>query len=117
MTARHVLSFPMKEGRFNFRVAGIIIADGHVLICREDEDLSLIHISEPTRQEAISYAVFDQLEMMYAEIAQKFGPAPLEELEISRVIDIAGEIRVFVIDADRKTMRAHAPRSSWTTWA
>lgn len=38
MTARHVLSFPMKEGRFNFRVAGIIIADGHVLICREDDD-------------------------------------------------------------------------------
>lgn len=38
MTARHVLSFPMKEGRFNFRVAGIIIAHGHVLICREDDD-------------------------------------------------------------------------------
>lgn len=38
MTARHVLSFPMQEGRFNFRVAGIIIADGHVLICREDDD-------------------------------------------------------------------------------
>lgn len=38
MTARHVLSFPMKEGRFNFRVAGIIIADGHVLICCEDQD-------------------------------------------------------------------------------
>ncbi|KQN77302.1 hypothetical protein ASE94_17550 [Devosia sp. Leaf64] len=28
----------MKEGRFNFRVAGIIIAEGHVLICREDDD-------------------------------------------------------------------------------
>lgn len=38
MSARHVLSFPLKEGRFNFRVAGIIIADGHVLICREDDD-------------------------------------------------------------------------------
>lgn len=38
MTARHVLSFPMKEGRFNFRVAGIIVAEGHVLICREDDD-------------------------------------------------------------------------------
>lgn len=38
MTARHVLSFPIGEGRFNFRVAGIIIADGHVLICREDDD-------------------------------------------------------------------------------
>lgn len=38
MTARHVLSFPMKEGRFNFRVAGMILANGHVLVCREDED-------------------------------------------------------------------------------
>lgn len=38
MTARHVLSFPMQEGRFNFRVAAIIIAEGHVLICREDDD-------------------------------------------------------------------------------
>lgn len=38
MTARHVLSFPMTEGRFNFRVAGIILADGHVLVCREDDD-------------------------------------------------------------------------------
>ncbi|MBN9335707.1 NUDIX domain-containing protein, partial [Devosia sp.] len=38
MTARHVLSFPMEEGRFNYRVAGIIVADGHVLICREDDD-------------------------------------------------------------------------------
>lgn len=38
MTARHVISFPMPEGRFNFRVAGIMIAEGHVLICREDDD-------------------------------------------------------------------------------
>ncbi len=38
MTARHVLSFPMKEGRFNFRVAGIVIAESHLLICREDDD-------------------------------------------------------------------------------
>lgn len=38
MNARHVLSFPLKEGRFNFRVAGIIVADGHVLVCREDDD-------------------------------------------------------------------------------
>lgn len=38
MTARHVLSFPLPEGRFNFRVAAIIIADEHVLICREGDD-------------------------------------------------------------------------------
>jgi ADP-ribose pyrophosphatase YjhB (NUDIX family) len=38
VTARHVLSFSIGEGRFNFRVAGIIMADDHVLICREDDD-------------------------------------------------------------------------------
>jgi ADP-ribose pyrophosphatase YjhB (NUDIX family) len=38
VTARHVLSFPIGEGRFNFRVAGIVLAGDHVLICREDDD-------------------------------------------------------------------------------
>ena len=38
MSARHVISFPIEGQRFNFRVAGIMIADGHVLICREDDD-------------------------------------------------------------------------------
>jgi 8-oxo-dGTP pyrophosphatase MutT (NUDIX family) len=38
MSARHVISFPIKGQRFNFRVAGIIVADGHVLVCREDDD-------------------------------------------------------------------------------
>lgn len=38
MSARHVISFPIQGQRFNFRVAGIIIADGHVLVCREDDD-------------------------------------------------------------------------------
>ena len=38
MTSRQVLSFPLPHGRFNFRVAGVIITDGHVLICREDDD-------------------------------------------------------------------------------
>lgn len=38
MTDRHVLSFPIKGQRFNYRVAAIIITDGQVLICREDED-------------------------------------------------------------------------------
>jgi ADP-ribose pyrophosphatase YjhB (NUDIX family) len=38
MSARHVISFPIEGQRFNFRVAGIIIADGHILICREDDD-------------------------------------------------------------------------------
>lgn len=38
MSARHVISFPIEGQRFNFRVAGVIIVDGHVLVCREDDD-------------------------------------------------------------------------------
>ena len=38
MSARHVLSFPIGGQRFNYRVAAVIIVDGHVLVCREDED-------------------------------------------------------------------------------
>jgi 8-oxo-dGTP pyrophosphatase MutT (NUDIX family) len=38
MSARHVISFPIEGQRFNYRVAAIIIADGHVLVCREDDD-------------------------------------------------------------------------------
>lgn len=38
MSGRHVISFPIEGQRFNFRVAGIIIVDGHVLVCREDDD-------------------------------------------------------------------------------
>ena len=35
---RHMISFPVDGQRFNFRVAAIVIADGHVLICDEDDD-------------------------------------------------------------------------------
>ncbi len=38
MSARHVISFPIEGQRFNYRVAGIIIMNGHVLVCREDDD-------------------------------------------------------------------------------
>jgi 8-oxo-dGTP pyrophosphatase MutT (NUDIX family) len=38
MTSRHVISFPIEGQRFNYRVAAIIIAGRHVLVCREDED-------------------------------------------------------------------------------
>lgn len=38
MSARHIISFPIGGQRFNYRVAGIMIVDGHVLICREDDD-------------------------------------------------------------------------------
>ena len=38
MNARHVISFPIDGQRFNFRVAGVIIVEGHVLVCREDDD-------------------------------------------------------------------------------
>jgi hypothetical protein len=31
VTERHVLSFPVGRQRFNYRVAAVIIADGHVL--------------------------------------------------------------------------------------
>jgi 8-oxo-dGTP pyrophosphatase MutT (NUDIX family) len=35
---RTILSFPAGGTRFNYRVAGIAIRDGHVLVCREDDD-------------------------------------------------------------------------------
>ncbi len=38
MSERHVLSFPIGGQRFNYRVAAVIIADGHVLVSREDDD-------------------------------------------------------------------------------
>lgn len=38
MSGRHVISFPIEGQRFNFRVAGIVLVDGHVLVCREDDD-------------------------------------------------------------------------------
>jgi ADP-ribose pyrophosphatase YjhB (NUDIX family) len=38
MTGRHLLSFPIGSQRFNYRVAAVIIVDGHVLVCREDDD-------------------------------------------------------------------------------
>lgn len=36
--ARTILSFPVGGTRFNYRVAGAAIRDGHVLVCREDDD-------------------------------------------------------------------------------
>ena len=38
MSGRHVLSFPIEGRRFNYRVAAVIVVDGHVLVCREDDD-------------------------------------------------------------------------------
>ena len=35
---RHMLSFPIDGQRFNYRVAAVIIVDGHVLICDENDD-------------------------------------------------------------------------------
>lgn len=35
---RQMLSFSIDGQRFNFRVAAVIIVDGHVLICDEDDD-------------------------------------------------------------------------------
>src|SRR5690606_22231845 len=36
--ARHMLSFAIGTQRFNYRVAAVIIRDGHVLVAREDDD-------------------------------------------------------------------------------
>lgn len=38
MSERIILSFPVGGTRFNYRVAGVAIRDGHVLVCREDDD-------------------------------------------------------------------------------
>ena len=35
---RHIISFPIEGRRFNYRVAAVIIVEGHVLICDEDDD-------------------------------------------------------------------------------
>src|SRR6185437_3753010 len=37
-TERTMLSFVVGATRFNYRVAGIAIREGHVLTCREDDD-------------------------------------------------------------------------------
>ena len=38
MSERTILSFAANGTRFNYRVAGAAIRDGHVLVCREDHD-------------------------------------------------------------------------------
>ena len=38
MSGRQILSFPMEGRRFNYRVAAVIVVDGHVLASREDDD-------------------------------------------------------------------------------
>jgi 8-oxo-dGTP pyrophosphatase MutT (NUDIX family) len=38
MSGRQILSFPFGGRRFNYRVAAVIIVDGHVLASREDDD-------------------------------------------------------------------------------
>jgi 8-oxo-dGTP pyrophosphatase MutT (NUDIX family) len=35
---RQMISFPVGDQRFNYRVAAVIVADGHVLICDENDD-------------------------------------------------------------------------------
>ena len=38
MSERILLSFPVGGTCFNYRVAGVAMRDGHVLVCREDDD-------------------------------------------------------------------------------
>lgn len=53
--SRHVISFPIEGQRFNYRVAAIVIADGHALVCREDDDTytmlpgGRVELGEPSR--------------------------------------------------------------------
>jgi ADP-ribose pyrophosphatase YjhB (NUDIX family) len=55
VSARHILSFPIEGSRFNYRVAAIIIVDGHVLVDREDDDAYVmlpggrVELGEPSR--------------------------------------------------------------------
>lgn len=52
---RHVISFPIEGQRFNYRVAAIVMVDGHVLVCREDDDTytmlpgGRVELGEPSR--------------------------------------------------------------------
>lgn len=36
--SRQVISFPIEGTTFNYRVAAVIVVDGYVLVCREDDD-------------------------------------------------------------------------------
>jgi ADP-ribose pyrophosphatase YjhB (NUDIX family) len=38
MSERHMLSFSVAGQRYNYRVAGVAIRDGHIVVCREDDD-------------------------------------------------------------------------------
>ncbi len=55
--------------------------------------------------EALRATFGEDRPVMNAERAQKFGAAALQEAQIGRVIDDAGEIRVLIIDAEVETMR------------
>ena len=56
--------------------------------------------------------VLHQLEMMHPALAQELGPRPLEEVQIRRMVDIAGKVRVLVVDADGERMAAHSASAS-----
>ena len=36
--ARQMISFTVASGRFNYRVAAVALREGHVLVCRADDD-------------------------------------------------------------------------------
>jgi len=42
MTDRTMVHFPVGDRLFNYRVAGLVISDGHVLTCREDDHAYLM---------------------------------------------------------------------------
>src|SRR5690606_8022499 len=59
-------------------------------------------------------ALRGQFGMVDTLVAQEFGAPALEEFQIGRMIDIAGKIGVFVIDADGEAMARHGAAPSRT---
>src|SRR6185437_2572433 len=63
------------------------------------------------------HALPGQLGVMHAMVAQELGARPLEELEVGGMIDIAGKIRVLVIDADGKALGPCHRSTLWSVTA
>src|SRR5687768_16714025 len=53
-------------------------------------------------------AVLHQLGVMHTALAQELGPRPLKEMQVRGMVDVAGEIRVFVVDAGGEMAGGHS---------
>lgn len=75
MTERILLSFPVGALRFNYRVAGAAIRDGHLLVCREDdEDFCMLPGGRVEANEASNIALVRE---MAEELVMKVDVGPL----------------------------------------